>query len=49
MSRGWVDEGVVGAGRFELPTSASRTRRANQAALRPDSDIIRIIGSGCKP
>ena len=28
-------EYVVGAGRFELPTSCSQGRRANQAALRP--------------
>jgi hypothetical protein len=27
---------MVGAGRFGLPTSASRTLRANQTALRPD-------------
>ena len=27
---------MVGARRFELPTSWSRTRRANQSALRPD-------------
>ena len=27
---------MVGARRFELPTSASRTLRANQTALRPD-------------
>lgn len=26
---------LVGLGRFELPTSASRTRRANQAAPQP--------------
>ncbi len=31
---------LVGARGFEPPTSASRTRRANQAALRPDTDII---------
>ena len=31
---------MVGARRFELPTSASRTLRANQAALRPDANIL---------
>ena len=31
---------MVGARGFEPPTSASRTRRANRAALRPDSTII---------
>jgi hypothetical protein len=31
---------VVGAGRFELPTSWSRTLRANQTALRPDVLVI---------
>ena len=31
---------MVGARGFEPPTSASRTLRANQAALRPDSYII---------
>ncbi len=31
---------MVGARGFEPPTSASRTRRANQAALRPVSIII---------
>ena len=31
---------VVGARGFEPPTSASRTLRANQAALRPASTII---------
>ena len=30
-----VDLTSVGAGRFELPTSCSRSRRANRAALRP--------------
>ena len=30
----------VGASGFEPPTSASRTLRANQAALRPDVTII---------
>ena len=29
---------MVGASGFEPPTSASRTRRANQAALRPDAN-----------
>ncbi len=28
---------MVGASGFEPPASASRTRRANQAALRPDN------------
>ncbi len=27
---------LVGVGRFELPTSSSRTKRANRAALHPD-------------
>ena len=27
----------VGVGRFELPTSSSRTTRANRAALHPES------------
>ncbi len=31
---------MVGARGFEPPTSASRTLRANQAALRPASIII---------
>ncbi len=31
---------MVGARGFEPPTSASRTLRANQTALRPDSNII---------
>jgi hypothetical protein len=31
---------MVGAGRFELPTSASRTLRANQTALRPVASIL---------
>jgi hypothetical protein len=30
-------EGLVGASRFERPTSCSQGRRANQAALRPDA------------
>ncbi|GAI10205.1 unnamed protein product, partial [marine sediment metagenome] len=30
------------------PTSASRTLRANQAALRPDSDIIGGFNLYCK-
>src|SRR5947208_17126892 len=29
-------EWLVGEGRFELPTSSSRTKRANQAALLPE-------------
>lgn len=29
---------VVGAGRFELPTSCTRNKRANQAALRPEPE-----------
>jgi hypothetical protein len=36
-------ESMVGAGRFELPTSASRTLRANQTALRPENMLY------CKP
>jgi hypothetical protein len=32
---------MVGAGRFGLPTSASRTLRANQTALRPE--IVAIL------
>ena len=31
---------MVGARRFELPTSASRTLRANQTALRPVDQYI---------
>ena len=31
---------MVGAGRFGLPTSASRTLRANQAALLPAASIL---------
>src|SRR3990172_12258963 len=31
---------VVGEGRFELPASASRTLRANQAALLPDGSSV---------
>jgi hypothetical protein len=34
-------ESMVGAGRFGLPTSASRTLRANQTALRPE--IVAIL------
>ena len=30
----------VGAPRFELGTSCSQSRRANQAALRPDMDLV---------
>ena len=37
---GLTSELRVGAGRFELPASASRTLRANQTALRPAGDII---------
>ena len=34
----WGKRGLksVGAGRFELPTSCSQSRRANRAALRPE-------------
>ena len=32
---------MVGASRFERPTSCSQGRRANQAALRPDRTQIR--------
>ncbi len=39
---------MVGARGFEPPTSASRTLRANQAALRPDKDIIVCLDSSCK-
>ncbi len=39
---------LVGARGFEPPTSASRTLRANQAALRPDSDIIGGFSLYCK-
>ena len=39
---------LVGARGFEPPTSASRTLRANQAALRPDSDIIGGFNLYCK-
>jgi hypothetical protein len=28
----------VGVGRFELPTSSSRTKRANRAALHPEKE-----------
>ena len=37
-------EKVVGAKGFEPSTSWSRTRRASQAALRPDSEAIRGQG-----
>ena len=44
---------MVGASRFERPTSCSQGRRANQAALRPDSSQIRIssetLDSGSSP
>ena len=33
-------ESNIGAGRFGLPTSASRTLRANQTALRPVAHIL---------
>lgn len=39
---------LVGARGFEPPTSASRTLRANQAALRPDKDIIGGFSRYCK-
>ncbi len=39
---------LVGARGFEPPTSASRTLRANQAALRPDKDIIGRFNLYCK-
>src|SRR3990172_1462514 len=40
---------MVGARGFEPPTSASRTLRANQAALRPDpKPIIRDCGPASK-
>ena len=39
---------LVGARGFEPPTSASRTLRANQAALRPVSDIIDGFNLYCK-
>ena len=31
---------LVGAGRFELPTSRSRSVRASRAALRPEDNVI---------
>ena len=34
----------VGASGFEPPTSASRTLRANQAALRPDATDYSLMG-----
>jgi hypothetical protein len=34
--RNVCEQRMVGAGRFELPTFWSQTRRANQTALRPD-------------
>ena len=33
----------VGAGRFELPTSCSQSRRASQAALRPEIELREIF------
>ena len=39
---------LIGARGFEPPTSASRTLRANQAALRPVSDIIGRFNLYCK-
>ena len=39
---------LVGARGFEPPTSASRTLRANQAALRPARDIIGGFTLCCK-
>ena len=39
---------LVGARGFEPPTSASRTLRANQAALRPDKGIIGGFNLYCK-
>ncbi len=39
---------LVGARGFEPPTSASRTLRANRAALRPDRDIIGGFNLYCK-
>ena len=40
---------MVGARGFEPPTSASRTLRANQTALRPDRAIIGGFNLNCKP
>ncbi len=39
---------MVGARGFEPPTSASRTLRANQTALRPASIIIGRFNPRCK-
>src|ERR1700733_272243 len=36
MCPGWTTKRMVGASGFEPPTSWSRTRRASQAALRPE-------------
>ncbi len=33
------DSHLVGVGRFELPTSSSRTKRANRAALHPVNEF----------
>ena len=35
------NKNMVGASRFERPTSCSQGRRANQAALRPDVGFFR--------
>ena len=38
-----VGKNMVGASRFERPTSCSQGRRANQAALRPDVRFSRYF------
>ena len=38
------DQKMVGASRFERPTSCSQGRRANQAALRPDFHLSKYAG-----
>jgi hypothetical protein len=40
---GFFGRKLVGASRFERPTSCSQGRRANQAALRPDTRFFRYF------
>jgi hypothetical protein len=40
-----LEDGRVGASGFEPPTSWSRTRRANRAALRPEVELVQSVAS----
>ncbi len=45
MDREPLGQELVGTGGFEPPASCSQSRRANQAALRPDSHLNRANSS----